>query len=175
MTQQELNKILELHQKWLNGIETGQKANLSGADLFRANLFGANLSGANLFGADLSGADLSRANLSGANLSGADLFRANLSRANLSRANLSKANLSGADLSRANLSKTIYENTKFYSFQFRKHLAFYNGQTITIGCENHTPDEWLKDELFRTLGLKNEYTEEEILAYKKFILTCKEV
>jgi uncharacterized protein YjbI with pentapeptide repeats len=84
MNQEELNKILELHKKWLNSEAGGVRANLSGADLN---------------GADLSEAYLSGANLSYANLSGAYLIGADLSEANLSYANLSGANLRGADLS----------------------------------------------------------------------------
>ena len=99
MTQNELNKILELHTKWLNDDEDGERADLHDADLFWANL-----TGADLRGADLSCANLSGANLYHANLSGADLSNANLSYANLSYADLRRANLSGADLSDANLS-----------------------------------------------------------------------
>ena len=88
MTQEELNTILDKHEKWLNNEEGGEKANLSGADLC-----GANLRGANLCGADLCGANLFRANLSRANLCGADLCGANLC-----GADLCGANLRGADL-----------------------------------------------------------------------------
>ena len=92
MTIEELEKVLDLHKKWLNE-QGGERANLRGADLRRANLSGANLRGADLSGANLSGADLRGADLSGANLRGADLSGANLRRANLRRANLSGANL----------------------------------------------------------------------------------
>ena len=117
MTQEELDKIVEQHQHWLNEDCKGWKcmkanlrwadlsrANLRGADLSRANLRWSNLSGANLSLANLSGADLSGADLSGADLSCADLRWANLRCADLSGANLSLANLSGANLSLANLS-----------------------------------------------------------------------
>ena len=57
MNKEELQEILEKHQKWLEN-EDGSRANLS-----RANLSWANLSGANLSRADLSGVDLSWANL----------------------------------------------------------------------------------------------------------------
>ena len=107
ITQEELNKIMEQHQHWLQEDCEGwedMRADLSWANLSWANLSRADLSWANLSGANLSGADLSRANLSWADLSGANLSRADLSGANLSRANLSWANLSGANLSWANLS-----------------------------------------------------------------------
>jgi hypothetical protein len=74
MDSKQIQKILDLHAKWLRSIEGGKRADLSGADLSGANLYGANL-----YGADLSGADLSGANLSGADLSRADLYGANLS------------------------------------------------------------------------------------------------
>ncbi len=88
LTQRELNKILELHKKWLNDEDGGVKANLSEA---------------NLRGADLRGADLRWANLKGANLEGADLRWANLIRAVLEGADLERADLEGADLRGANL------------------------------------------------------------------------
>ena len=109
MTQTEIAKILDLHAKWRNNEEGGQRAYLSDADLSDADLIGADLIGADLSGADLSGAylsvaDLSGADLSGANLSGADLSGADLSGADLSGAYLSVADLSVADLSGADLS-----------------------------------------------------------------------
>ena len=113
MTSEEIKKVLDLHQKWINGEDGGEMADLSKADLRGANLRRANLSEAALRGADLSeanlckadlrGADLSGANLRGANLSGADLRRANLHWADLSGANLRGADLSEADLSEADL------------------------------------------------------------------------
>ena len=109
MTQEELDKIIDRHQHWLNENCEGwkdMKANLRGA-----NLYGADLSWVKLSGADLSGADLSGANLSGADLSRADLYRANLSGANLYRADLSCVKLSDADLSRANLSRANLRGT----------------------------------------------------------------
>ena len=87
-TNDELQTILDLHEKWIDNSEEGECADLFGANLRGANLFGANLRGANLrdanlFGADLRGADLFGADLFGANLRGANLFGANLRGANL--------------------------------------------------------------------------------------------
>jgi hypothetical protein len=84
----DLKKILDKHKLWLEGVEGGVRANLSGANLYDANLSGANLSGANLSGANLRFANLSGANLSGANLRFADLSGVDLSRADLSGADL---------------------------------------------------------------------------------------
>lgn len=108
MDSKELDKILELHRKWLNDEEGGQCADLWGANLARANLRGANLREADLRGANLTGANLREANLARADLAGANLWGANLTR----------ANLAGADLRGANLENVrINENTAFFSMQ----------------------------------------------------------
>ena len=93
MKQEELQKILEAHKKWINSEDDGVRAYLRGANLRGAYLSGAYLRSADLRGANLSGADLRGANLSGANLSGADLRGANLRGAYLRRADLRGANL----------------------------------------------------------------------------------
>ena len=105
MTRQEINKVLDLHLKWLRcGEEDGKRANLSHANLAGANLAGANLAGANLTGAILTDANLTGANLTGANLTGAELSYAILTDAILSYAKLAGADLTGADLTDAILS-----------------------------------------------------------------------
>ena len=98
MTQEELNKALELHKKWLNNEPGGARADLRGANLRWAKLIRADLRGA-----DLSGANLRGANLRWAKLIGADLRGTNLIGADLSGADLIGANLRGADLSEADL------------------------------------------------------------------------
>ena len=103
MNREELDKILDLHVKWLNDEQDSVRADLRDADLRGADLSGADLRGADLSGADLSGADLSGSDLSGADLSGADLSGADLSGADLSGADLKGANLRWADLKGANL------------------------------------------------------------------------
>ena len=65
----DLQKILELHKKWLEGDADGCRADLSNAELRGANLSDANLSRANLRDAELRGANLSHANLDFACLS----------------------------------------------------------------------------------------------------------
>ena len=52
MSSAEIKQVLDSHQKWINGEDGGEGADLSGADLR-----GANLSEANLCKADLRGAD----------------------------------------------------------------------------------------------------------------------
>ena len=79
ITKNELEEILQKHEKWLVGTHGGVRADLSEANLRGADLRGADLSVANLYRADLSEANLYRADLRGAdlreaNLRGADLF-----------------------------------------------------------------------------------------------------
>lgn len=96
MTNEELNKIIENHQHWLNQDCVGwenMRAYIRNADLRGVNLRGVNLQGAYLIGTLLCNADLSYANLSYA-----DLRRVEFSGADLMGANLRYANLQGAYL-----------------------------------------------------------------------------
>ncbi|EJV0590974.1 pentapeptide repeat-containing protein [Listeria monocytogenes] len=107
MNQEELNLILENHEKWLWG-KGGKKADLSNTELKNTNLRLINLkladlSNADLRGANLRGANLSNADLRGADLRGADLSNTGLRDASLKDADLSNACLRGADLSNAYL------------------------------------------------------------------------
>ena len=155
MKQEDLEKTIESHGRWIAGKDGGECADLSGAnlrdaDLYDADLRGANLRGANLSDADLRGANLRGANLSsanlrsadlrianlrGANLSDADLRDANLSSANLRSANLSDANLCNAKLSGAKLPKTILQAGPIGS---RKDCTAYNvtDDIVQCGCWN---------------------------------------
>lgn len=127
MIKDALKKILDVHKKWLNGEEGGERADLSCANLRGADLRGANLRGANLRGADLRDADLSCADLSGANLSGANLRGADLSGADLSGADLRCANLSGADglLSAINYIEAHFERTTDGYIAYKTFGAMY--------------------------------------------------
>ena len=97
----ELNKALDLHERWLNHKDDGVRADLSEADLSRTDLHEADLrksslSESNLYGVYMRGADLYEADLYGANLYGVNLSGADLSRVDLRGANLYRVNLSGA-------------------------------------------------------------------------------
>jgi hypothetical protein len=107
-----------------------------------------------------------RANLTRANLYGADLSGADLSDANLSGADLTRANLSGA-----NLSETIYKDNTIVNFQYQKHTASYLGtDEIRIGCHVYSIKHWLDN--FEEIGKKENYSEEQIRRYGKFIKSC---
>lgn len=80
MTQEELHKILENHQHWIN-------KDCDGWENMRAELSGKDLSGVDLSGADLRGAKLHNLNLNDANLRNVNLRDANI---NGTRGSLSK-------------------------------------------------------------------------------------
>ena len=86
----DLNKILDLHKKWLDNNPDGVRADLREADLREADLRGADLGGADLREADLREADLRGADLRGADLRGAtgllnpsDFFAENFETSNI--------------------------------------------------------------------------------------------
>ena len=146
MKQEDLEKTIESHGRWIAGKDGGECADLSGANLRDADLYDADLRGANLYDADLRwatlrGANLYDANLSCANLSGANLRYANLRCANLRDANLSCADLSNADLSNADLRyanlrcaylpKTILQVGPIGS---RRDYTLYNATSNVVQC-----------------------------------------
>ncbi|EAE3698963.1 pentapeptide repeat-containing protein [Listeria monocytogenes] len=122
MKQEELDIILENHEKWLRD-EGGERADLRCADL----------SNANLRHADLSNADLSNADLSNADLSNADLREADLREVNLSYANLRHADLSNADLREVNLS---YADLNWVNWQDVRGLTVVAVQVDTTRKNN---------------------------------------
>ena len=104
MTNDQIQEILKAHTMWLASAgETGERADLRGANLCRADLRGANLCRADLGVADLQGVSLYGANLREACLRGANLSNADLRGADLGVADLRGANLCGADLGLADL------------------------------------------------------------------------
>ena len=147
MKQEQLNKILELHKKWLQDESEGERANLSYTDLSGADLSGLNLSYANLRYADLSDTNLSDTNLRYADLSDTNLRYSNLSGSNLIGANLKCANLgyaklSGADLRYVNTlllrGMTVIECQLNTSDQNRRISYWKDLDIVTVGCYQGT-------------------------------------
>ena len=113
MTQNELNKIIENHQHYLN-------KDIDGWESMRADLSDKNLSGLNLKNADLAYADLRKADLRDSDLRKADLRKADLAYADLRNAELREANLYRAcclytNLGRVDLSNAYLRDADLYS------------------------------------------------------------
>lgn len=126
LTQDELGRILELHQDWLDGNPSGVKADLSNTylncvDLKEADLREANLSDVTLNNVDLKGADLRGANLAYAQLNNVDLKYSDLDSAvlmgvflrdsDLRHIMLTEANLTEADIKRVDLRYSRLNNS----------------------------------------------------------------
>lgn len=122
--------------------------------------------------ADLIGANLRSADLRGANLRGANLRDANLRGANLRDADLRGANLKGADLEGAYLKGADLRGAYLFIQGSKHRFNFYNG-FIWIDCECHSLEYWLI--MYDTIGRENDYTEEQIKEYYKYIKMCKEL
>lgn len=106
MTQNELNKIIENHQHYLN-------KDIDGWESMRADLSYKNLNRLDLRNANLREANLYRAFVCYTNLCGADLRNADLREANMFGANFRDANLFGVNFNKANIIYAeINENTK---------------------------------------------------------------
>jgi len=93
MTQEEVNKVIQLHDLWLEKREGGKRADFRGVKLWGVDLGGAYLEeaclvGANLWAAKLQGARLGKTDLRGANLVDTDLRGVSLEKANLGGAYL---------------------------------------------------------------------------------------
>ena len=98
MNSEEIKNVLELHKKWLNNEQGGERADLSGADLRGTNLSMADLREATMIKTNLRGANLIRADLRGADMSETDLRETNLIKTDLREADLRAADLRGADM-----------------------------------------------------------------------------
>lgn len=103
MNEDKLNKILQEHKRWLEGLPSGKQADLRDADLRNADLYGAHLYGADLRDADLRNAKLRNAKLRDAYLPNADLRGVDLRGADIRNAVLRGADLQDADLRHAKL------------------------------------------------------------------------
>lgn len=119
ISDEELRKILNLHEKWLKGEEDGIRADLGWTDLRNMNLSHTNLTAANLDYAILENSDLSRSDFIRTNLSCANLKNANLSYATLDSTNFSNACLAGANLKGAYLNNTILINTNLDGIEYK--------------------------------------------------------
>ena len=138
MTQEKLREVLEAHNRWLNSVgKSGEKADLSGA----------NLRYADLHGADLRGADLSNADLYGANIINADL-----SNANLRYADLREADLRGADLDYSCLPLSCGSLQAHFDDRQLKQIAYH---LVKAGLHSQNASEETKRELEKLIDFAN--------------------
>ena len=112
VSQRQLDDVIKLHQKFLEGDTGGSRCIMKFMDLSGLNLKGKNMSNADFTGALLKGADLSEGNFENSSFFAADLSKANLENGRFKRSDfrgavLSNANLFSADLQKADLREGV--------------------------------------------------------------------
>lgn len=110
--QKELDKIIELHEKWFVGNPDGKHADLSTADLRGANLPGANLYRVDLRGANLHGADLYNAELVWVNWHEAKGLKVYEAQLNSSRENAQLVYIPSLDVATTGCWQASWKDTK---------------------------------------------------------------
>lgn len=120
ISDEELRKILNLHEKWLRGGKDGVRADLSWTNLSDMDLSHVNLIDANLDFSVLENSDLSYSDFTGANFFCANLKNANLSYAILNHANFLNACLAYTNLNGACLDGSILINTDLTTVKHRE-------------------------------------------------------
>lgn len=108
ITQDQLDAMVGLHTRFLEGRVGGRRATLKNIDLSQLSLRGQDLRQASFIGCVMIGMDLADAvfqesSLYACNLSNSNLHRTNFIRADLRGARIENANLEGADLEKADL------------------------------------------------------------------------
>ena len=83
LTQSEIREKLQKHNRWLNGENGGEKADLRHSDLRHSDLRDSNLHGSDLHDSNLSYSNLSYSNLSDSDLRDSDLHGSDLRYSNL--------------------------------------------------------------------------------------------
>ena len=73
MDENRLNEILDKHKKWLNGEESGERADLHDSILSSSDLRGSDMRSSILSSSDMRGSDMRGSILSGSDLRGSDL------------------------------------------------------------------------------------------------------
>ena len=147
MKADKLEKILELHIKWLIGEEGGKRATLK-----RVDLRGVDLRNANLRNANFKRANLRRANLTGADLRWANLRGADLGWANLTGVTLREADLRGADLDYSCLPLWCGSLSANFDDRQLKQIAYH---LVKAGLQSKNASEETKTELRKLIPFAN--------------------
>ena len=136
ITQEELNVILDKHNKYLNDEKGGKRA-----DLYKKDCSGLDFSNNDLRGVCLDDSNLTKANLSNCNLSNCDLDGVKLSEADLTGAILKNARLKNANLTNVKglISTEDYMNNNFEFDEEKNGYIVYK----TFGSLYKSPKYWI--------------------------------
>ena len=123
LSQQELDEVLDKHEKFVNKQRDGERAQLGMHDLSYLDMAGRNLSRAELTGGIPNYCNLEGAVMKNMDMEGADFWETDLRYADLSGSLLIDADLTDADLRGTNLNDTDIRGTKGVPKKFEEDEA----------------------------------------------------
>ena len=139
MDENRLNEILDKHKKWLNGEESGERADLHDSILSSSDLRGSDMRSSILSSSDMRGSDMRGSILSGSILSGSDL----------SGSDLRGSNLRGSDMRGSDLDYSVWP---LWCGSLKAHVDDRIAIQLlyhTLSVVQHSP--YVSDELKRAL------------------------
>ena len=125
ISDEELRKVLNLHEKWLKDEEDGVRADLGWTDLSNRDLSHVNLSFANLDYAILENSDLSYSIFTGTNFSYAKLKNSDLSVATFNYANFFGADLDNNNLNYSNFNCAIFNDANLTTINYKEKQKLF--------------------------------------------------
>lgn len=131
LTQEQLDALVKLHKRFLDGRLGGRRANLKNTDISGLSLKGHDLRQANFMGCVMIKMDLSNANFQEASLYGC-----NLNEANLNKTNFVRADLRGATIENATLVNADLENADLRVGGISSGNSFDTGQAVNFRGAN---------------------------------------
>lgn len=131
LSQAQLDAMVDLHTRFLNGRIGGRRATLKNIDLS-----GLNFSGKDMRQADFTGCKMTRMDLSKANFSESRLYACDLSDSNLARCNFSRADLRGARIQSANLEQANFDKADLRVGGFSKDGMYDTGESVSFRGAN---------------------------------------
>lgn len=140
IAQEELNRMMHLHEMWLYGVKIGKRADFSYYDLSDMDMSGRDLSKAIMVSTKLWRTDLSNVILEGANLRSCSMYKTNLNHSifmdsDLSFSNISDITVVSANFERANFIYSDITRAHFYDCNFKLATLSSNwllSQTLTF-------------------------------------------
>ena len=134
MNQKEFNRILKLHELWINGDPHGKKADLRHTDLRKIDMRWVNMRGADMRGADMRWVNMRGADMREANMRGANMRRANMRGANMQGADMQGADMRGADMRWADMRGADIRKARLPHFQIVPETGgFYAWKALSGG------------------------------------------
>lgn len=146
MTQEEFDKALELHHKFLHHLPGGMRADFTDMDLRGLELTRGSLAGANFERCNMSGMSLINKDFTNCNMAGSDLTNCRVNKAYFKNTNMYGTKLQGVNLDRVGLLQAVTGNGhEIKSLQVNNEFAVaYTAEHIWVGCDRMDIESWRK-------------------------------